>query len=227
MKRFSHKLTLFGVLLGIVTLTFSVGASAHVIVKPAEVLSAAFQTFTVRVPNEKDVATTSVKLMIPAGLKNVQPTQMNPQQPNNPTCTFCRFETAGGWQIKVDKTGSGQNAVVKSITWSGQIQPGFREDFTFAAQVPDKTGEINWKAYQTYADGTVVSWDKATGSSEGSNSGPFSITKVVSETAADVAVSKANQAAADAKNAANTALYVAIAGVAVGLVGVYFGTRKK
>lgn len=210
MKRFSHKLTLFGALLGIVTLTFSVGASAHVVVKPAEVLSAAFQTFTVSVPSEKDIATTSVKLMIPAGLKNVQPTHMG-----------------SGWQIKVDKTGSGQNAAVKSITWSGQIQPGFREDFTFAAQVPDKIGEINWKAYQTYADGTVVSWDKATGSGEGSNSGPFSITKVVSETAADVAVRQANQAAADAKNAANTALYVAIAGVAVGIIGVYFGTRKK
>lgn len=214
LKQLSQKLSVFGVLLGVATLAFSASASAHVVVKPAEVVTAGFQTFTVGVPNEKDISTTSVKLVIPAGLKYVQPTQK------------------AGWQIDVEKEGTGEDATVKSITWSGnEVKAGFRDDFTFSGQVPEKATELQWKAYQTYSDGTVVSWDKASSGddheSEDENSGPFSVTKVVTDTATDASIKKADQAAADAKSAANTALYVGIAGVVVGLAGVYFGTRKK
>lgn len=214
LKRLSQKLSVFGVLLGVATLAFSASASAHVVVKPAEAVTAGFQTFTIGVPNEKDTSTTSVKLVIPAGLKYVQSTQK------------------AGWQIDVEKDGTGEDATVKSITWSGnEVKAGFRDDFTFSGQVPEKATELQWKAYQTYSDGTVVSWDKASSGdnheSEDENSGPFSVTKVVADTATDASIKKADQAAADAKSAANTALYVGIAGVIVGLAGVYFGTRKK
>jgi len=213
LKRLNQKLSVFGVLLSIATLAFSASASAHVAVKPAEVVTAGFQTFTIGVPNEKDISTTSVKLVIPAGLKHVQATQK------------------AGWQIDVEKDGTGEDATVTSITWSGnEVKAGFRDDFTFSGQVPEKATELQWKAYQTYSDGTVVSWDKASEGGhdeEGGNSGPFSVTKVVADTATDTSIKKADQAAADAKSAANTALYVGIAGVVAGLAGVYFGTRKK
>lgn len=213
LKRLSQKLSLFAALLAVNTLVFSASASAHVVVRPAEVVTAGFQTFTVGVPNEKDVSTTSIKLVMPVGLKHVQPTQKV------------------GWQIDIEKDGAGEDATVTSITWSGnEVRTGFRDDFTFSAQVPEKATELQWKAYQTYADGSVVSWDKANDGDhheDNSNSGPFSVTKVVTDTAADASVNKADQAAADAKNAANIALYVGGAGLLVGLAGVYFGTRRK
>ena len=214
LKRLGQKLSVFGVLLGVATLAFSASASAHVVVKPAEVVTAGFQTFTIGVPNEKDISTTSVKLTIPAGLKYVQPTQKD------------------GWQIDVEKDGTGEDATVRSITWSGnEVKAGFRDDFTFSGQVPEKATELQWKAYQTYSDGTVVSWDKASSADgheeESETSGPFSVTMVVADTATDASIKKADQAAADAKSAASTALYVGISGVIVGLAGVYLATRKK
>lgn len=212
LKQVTQKLSVFGVVIGIATLAFSSSAFAHVVVKPAEVVTAGFQTFTIGVPNEKDISTTSIKLVIPDGLKYVQPTQKE------------------GWQIDVEKDGTGEDAAVKSITWSGNdVKAGFRDDFTFSGQVPEKTTELQWKAYQTYSDGTVVSWDKATQGedSETLTSGPFSVTKVVADTETDASIKKTDQVAADAKSTASTALYVGVAGIVVGLAGVYFGTRKK
>jgi len=208
------RLLVIGVFVSIVSLAVSVPASAHVVVKPAEVVTAGFQTFTIGVPNEKDIATTSIKLTIPEGLKYVQPTQKE------------------GWQIDIESEGNGLDATVKSITWSGnEVKAGFRDDFTFSGQVPEKTTDLQWKAYQTYSDGTVVSWDKASSGddheSEDENSGPFSVTKVVPQTANDASLATVDKAAADAKSAASTALYVGIAGVVVGLFGVFLGTRKR
>lgn len=212
-KKLSQKLSVLGIVIGVTVLAFSSSASAHVVVKPAEAVTAGFQTFTIGVPNEKGVATTKIKLIIPSGLKYVQPTQKS------------------GWKIDIEKEGKGEDAIVKSITWSGnKVNPGFRDDFTFSGQVPQEATELQWKAYQTYADGTLVSWDKVSQGDhddEDSNSGPLSVTKVVVNTAADTSIKNIDQAAADAKNSADTALYVAVAGVAVGFAGVYFGTRKR
>lgn len=213
LKKLAQKVSSIGALVGVTVLVFSSSASAHVVVKPAEVVTAGFQTFSIGVPNEKEIPTTSVKLVIPEGLSFVSPTQK------------------AGWEISVEKEGEGEAATVKSITWNGAVAAGFRDDFTFSGKVPSEVTELQWKAYQTYSDGTVVSWDKAeSGSghdSEDAKSGPFSVTKVVASTAADASVKSASKTAADAKSSADVALYVGIASVLVGLVGVYFGTRKK
>lgn len=200
-----------GACVGVVALALSAVASAHVVVKPAEVVTAGFQTFTIGVPNEKAIPTTEVKLAIPEGLQYVSPT------------------VKSGWSINVEKEGSGEDATVKSITWSGgEIGEGLRDDFTFSAKVPENATELQWKAYQTYADGTVVSWDQAESDNShgGGNSGPFSVTKVVTETSQDTAAKKADQAAADASHTARQALYVGIAGVVVGMIGIFFATRR-
>jgi len=199
----------------IVTLTVGLASTsfAHVVVKPAEVVTAGFQTFTVGVPNEKDIPTTSIKLVIPDGLRYVSPTQKT------------------GWQIVTEKSGDGENTSIRSITWSGnEVGVGLRDDFTFSAQVPDKVTELQWKAYQTYSDGTVVSWDRAGegGHDKGdNNSGPFSVTKIVSQTSQDQAIQKTDQAAADAKIAAERSLYVGIAALILSVVGIFLGTRRK
>lgn len=211
-KSITRKLATLAASVGLLMGLMTANAAAHVVVKPAEVPTAGFQSFVVGVPNEKDIPTVSLKLTIPQGLAYVTPNQK------------------AGWKISVDKTGSGESATVTAITWTGAIAPGFRDDFGFSAQVPDQPTELQWKAYQTYADGTVVSWDQASEGGhdeEGGNSGPFSVTKVVSESSTDASIKQAQQTATDTQTQAQRALYVGIAGVVVGLIAVFLATRKR
>jgi uncharacterized protein YcnI len=184
-------------------------AFAHVVVRPSEVVTAGYQTFSAGVPNEKDVAMTELRIVMPSGLKSVSPS------------------VKPGWTINTEKTGSGESTNITSITWTnGAIDSGLRDDFTFSAQVPEKTTSLEWKAYQTFADGSMVSWDKS-GDTESDTSGPFSVTKVVTKTESDEASEAAIQAANNAAASADSALYVAIAAIVVGIGGVYVGLRKK
>lgn len=212
MKSVINKLSIIGLCMGIVTLALGGTISAHVVVRPSEATAASFQAFTIGVPNEKDTPTTGVKLVIPNDLKHVSPTQK------------------AGWNIDIEKEGADEAAAVKSITWNGNsVGVGFRDEFTFSAQVPAQAAELQWKAYQTYSDGTVVSWDKASegsGHEKSSESGPFSVTKVVTSTEESASIQRASQAAADAKTAANRSLYIGIAGVVLGLLGIFLATRK-
>ena len=63
--------SLFGLVL--VLILCATEASAHVGVKPSEVGVGSFQTFTVGVPNERDVPTTQVRLVLPEGLEHITP----------------------------------------------------------------------------------------------------------------------------------------------------------
>jgi len=139
-----------------------VAAFAHVVVTPAQAGVAEELLFSVSVPNEEQDAVTNLKLTIPAGVTDVIPT------------------TKEGWVITTKKDGD----TVTSITWSdGMVPAGQRQDFTFSAQVPGKATDINWKAYQTYADGTLVHWDQKPAGSDDANgdAGPYSVTHVVND----------------------------------------------
>lgn len=148
-------------LLALAVLLMPAIASAHVSVKPESVTAGEVVTFNVSVPNEKEVAITNIKLDIPKGLEDVTPT------------------VKSGWTIKIDKT---------SITWSdGSIAAGFRDDFTFSAQAPARSTELNWKAYETYSDGSIARWDQSPDKEEveGSDSGPYSVTKISNDSKAN------------------------------------------
>jgi uncharacterized protein YcnI len=141
-------------------------ASAHVIVTPSQAGIGQELVFNISSPNEQQTAIASLKLDIPKGVTEVVPTEKD------------------GWTITTTSTGTGDDAEISSITWSGgQIPVGQREDFGFGAQVPAGATSLDWKAYQTYADGTVVHWDqKPAGSDDATgNAGPYSITKVVND----------------------------------------------
>jgi uncharacterized protein YcnI len=187
----------------------SLGGSvfAHIVVKPGDALTSSFQTFSMSVPNEKDSPVVDVKLLIPDSLQFVAPTVKT------------------GWTIKVEKEGAGEEAKVKSITWSaGSIPADFRDDFTFSAKTPDNAGDLQWKAFQTYQDGTTVSWDKDPSSVMGDNdaapSGPFSVTKVAADTADATPARKE-------KNDSNFALPLGITALALSIVALGVATRKK
>ncbi|MBV9159435.1 MAG: YcnI family protein [Candidatus Kaiserbacteria bacterium] len=145
-------------------------ASAHVVVKPSSVGVASFQTFTMGVPSEKPLATVALRLVMPAGLQYVSPT------------------VKPGWKITMKKDSAGN---VTEIDWTGgRIPAGERDDFTFSAKAPPTETSLSWKAYQTYADGSIVNWDNdpaakqptdASGNMDFSKVGPYSVTSVVND----------------------------------------------
>lgn len=199
----------FGVFVSIIAVALSGVAAAHVTVTPKEVPTATFQTFTVNVPTEKDIPTTSVKVAIPTGVEHVTPTQK------------------AGWNVAVEE----KNEMITAITWSGgTIDKGLRDEFTFSAQTPDTQTDLQWKAYQTYADDTVVSWDKAENNgghdSNKPNEGPLSITKVTEETETTTTTQENNDIAS-IKQDVTRALSVAIMALALSVVSIILVTRKK
>lgn len=140
---------------------FPAAAFAHVVVTPKSASLAQRLVFNVSVPNEKTIAVTNLKLSIPNGVGDVTPTSKD------------------GWKITTTKN---VDSEITSITWTGTIPTGERQDFSFSAQTPATPTELIWKAYQTYADGSVVHWDQAsTSGHESENAGPYSITKVTSD----------------------------------------------
>jgi len=206
------RITGFVTLVSVLTLGPAVLASAHVVVTPSEVATGASQLFTISAPNEREQDFTALKLDIPEGLNSVSPTVM------------------AGWNISETKTGEGETAPVTSITWSDGVVPsGQRISFEFKAKAPSTATKLNWKVYQTYADGTLISWDQAPTANEADNdnaiSGPFSITSVVAKTSDEIAAEKAMSDVKSAKNTARTSLYIAVVALLAGL-GI-FGTAVK
>ncbi len=144
---------------------------AHVTVKPAQAGIGTFQTFTVSVPVEKNIPTTALRLVIPEGMTYVTP------------------NTKTGWKITTKKSGTGDDVRVTEILWTnGSIGAGLRDEFVFSAKTPIMPGEVVWKAYQTYQDGTVVAWDAAPVATHDDmtappTANPASVTKVVDDLA--------------------------------------------
>lgn len=153
-------------------------AFAHVTVKPGDVGVGARTNFVVSVPTEGDAPTTQVRLLIPESLKSVRP------------------NVKPGWNIQLVKSGEGEDARVSEIVWSeGSIPAEQRDEFVFNAQAPANETTLQWKAYQTYANGEVVAWDQdpavveeytkknppVEGMHDENAPNPFSVTKVVND----------------------------------------------
>lgn len=179
-------------------------AWAHVVVTPAEASTASRTTFNVSVPNEKEIAVTGLRVVVPAGMESVTPT------------------VKPGWTISTTKD---DKKNVTEIKWEGgSIPTEQRDDFTFRALVPAKEGELIWKAYQTYADGTIASWDQKPAeegsghNGEKSDKGPYSVTKIIDEDVAAAVNQTTTQAANDKAMLANTSTWaLTLSLVALGL----------
>jgi len=178
--------------------------NAHVTIKPGEVAPGAYQVFTISVPNERDDSTVSVRLELPDAIPSATPT------------------TAPGWTISRETTSSGDAEVVTALTWSdGQIPIGQRAEFSFSAKTPESPTTLTWKAYQTYADGSVVAWDQTDAVDQGhtdDTAGPASLT-LVTEPVHEVS------------NATDSwsryAFYIALAGFVISLGALALALRKR
>lgn len=139
------------------TLLLTSLASAHVTVKPSASAPGAWETYTIKIPTEKDIPTLKVTLKLPSG------TELEQYQP------------ADGWKTTVEKDSSGK---ATSMTWETEgtgIEPGQFQQFNFVAKNPTAEGPIAWDAFQYYQDGTVVEWTGGEGTDT-----PHSITQISS-----------------------------------------------
>jgi uncharacterized protein YcnI len=124
-------------------LVVAAGASAHAIVSPPLAKTKALQQFTLSVPTEKEGATTTkIELTVPAGF------------------AIDSFEpSTGGWKRLAQTKGTGEDAVVQRVTWSGGAVPtGEDSVFRFNAST-DASKTYTFDVRQTYSDGTVVDWN--------------------------------------------------------------------
>jgi uncharacterized protein YcnI len=117
-------------------------AWAHAEISPPETLSKHLQLFTLAVPTEKEGAvTTKVELTPPSGFG------------------IDSFVPSPGWRRQVQQTGSGESAVVQSVTWTGGHTPADEDSvFQFLASA-SSSKSYTFKVRQTYSDGSVVDWN--------------------------------------------------------------------
>ncbi|RKP54480.1 DUF1775 domain-containing protein [Cohnella endophytica] len=195
------------VLVLLLTVAFAGIASAHVTVQPKEVPAGSYQVFTVRVPSEKDAATTQVKVAIPEG------------------ADVSRVEAKPGWTYAFEK-GAGDKVV--SITWkadSAGIGATEFAEFRMQGKVADDAKELVWKAYQTYSDGEVVEW---TGAADADK--PASVTTVTAKVAGDGhghGVSAATEEEHGDEGRDTLTLSLSIAGLAAGLLALLVVLFRK
>jgi uncharacterized protein len=140
----------------VAALAVPAAASAHVTLNPKEAAAGAYTVLDVRVPNERDNAsTTKVEMQMPPGVAAVS------------------YQAVPGWTVKVVKaklakpiqTDDGPiTEGVSTMTWTADdqdaaIAPGQFGDFPIQMQIPGKAGDVlTFKALQTYSNGEVVRW---------------------------------------------------------------------
>ena len=206
-------------------------AQAHVTLQPNTATAGAYTRLDVRVPNERDDASTNkVEVQFPDGFASAS------------------YEPTPGWDVKVTKktldkpvqTDDGEiTEGVDTITWTAKseadaIPPGAFEDFGLSVQIPGKAGDkLTFKALQTYTGGEVVRW---IGAEDSDNPAPV---VSVNDGAATAATPAPTQAAATATPAAAessddggnglaiVALIVGALGLVVGAAALITGRRAS
>jgi periplasmic copper chaperone A len=138
-------------------LALAPAAGAHVTLQPEQAAAGGFTRLDVRVPTERDDAsTTKVVLQIPPGFLSAS------------------YEPAPGWDVEltmrkldepVEQFGEQVTEEVGRITFTAAgeadaIGPGEFRDFGLSVAVPDgRPGSmLTFKAIQTYSSGEVVRW---------------------------------------------------------------------
>jgi ketosteroid isomerase-like protein len=115
-------------------------ASAHITIQPRESKPGIEQRYTVRVPTEGQVATTSVELQIPDGVTDIE------------------VPAPEGATHEVKRAGDR----VVAIVWTKEIPPKQSAQFIFVARNPGTGEQIAWNVRQHFADRSLRPWTPAT-----------------------------------------------------------------
>jgi uncharacterized protein YcnI len=125
-----------------VAVAFPALASAHARISPPVSLAGELQLYSLAVPTEKSgVTTTKIVLSVPNGFG------IDSFAPPPP-----------GWHMRQQQSGSGEDAVVTRVTWTGGRTPTGEDSlFQFLAQ-PASSKTYTFQVEQTYSDGSIVNW---------------------------------------------------------------------
>jgi uncharacterized protein YcnI len=205
MNRLSRKIMTLFAPAAATLLLFAAVASAHVSVAPAQSMTGAWETYTLKVPSEKNVATVQVDLRIPEGAE------------------FKQYEATPGWDVTIEG-----NKVSWIATGDG-IKEGQFQRFYFTAKNPSTAGEIAWDAYQHYADGSLVQW-----SGEAGAENPHSTTSIVQAAASGDSHSHDSMVMDDEETTTSSStspvvyvtLGVALLALLLALISVFRGRRS-
>ena len=126
----------------VLALIIPAAASAHARVSPAVSVSGKLQLYSLAVPTEKsNLTTTKIVMTVPSGFG---------------IDSFAPPPT--GWTQSLAQTGSGNNAVIQKVTWTGGHTPTGEDSlFQFLAQ-PSSSQTYSFQVQQTYSDGSIVDW---------------------------------------------------------------------
>ncbi|MBC6126361.1 YcnI family protein [Listeria welshimeri] len=196
------------VLLAVFVIPFQ--ASAHVSVSPNESTVKSWETYTMKVPSEKEMASKKIVLKIAKGV------------------SFESYEPVPGWTTTVDK----KNGTVTWQTEGNGIEKGQFQRFGFIAKNPSEEGDVAWNAYQYYEDGSIVEWVGAEDSET-----PHATTKILKESAQTTTgshgevVAGAEDTAGDTSNSNDntillwTAVVISVLALITGILAIL--SRKK
>jgi uncharacterized protein YcnI len=134
------RLPLFVAFALLAALVAASAAGAHARLSPPVSVANELQLYSLAIPTEKDgVTTTKIVLTVPKGF------------------SIDSFVPSPGWHRVLQQTGSGDNAVVQKVTWTGGHTPTEEDSlFQFLGQ-PGK-GTYTFDVEQTYSDGSIVDW---------------------------------------------------------------------
>jgi uncharacterized protein YcnI len=192
-----------------VLLSLLVGvASAHVVVNPENAIKGTFQEFTVRVPNEKDIPTVKVELDVPAAVD------------------ISQFNPVPGWKYDLTKDSSGKITMIIWTSTGDGIAASQFEKFTIAGLISKNATAIDWKAHQTYQNGSVVDWV-----GNDTSDTPAPVTKVnpvpdnvtVSD---DGDITYNDSTPASIAGTSNLPLYISIAAAVLGILSFVISIQK-
>jgi uncharacterized protein YcnI len=132
-----NRMAPLGLALTVASLLAARPAAAHAVVFPKTSTPGAYEKYALRVPNEKDVATTRIEIRFPSEVRVIS------------------FADVSGWKLQVitDKAGRITGAV-----WTGTLPPQRFVELPFVAVNPKSSALLTWPAFQTYADGERVEW---------------------------------------------------------------------
>jgi uncharacterized protein YcnI len=204
-------------------------AQAHVTLQPGTAVAGAYTRLDVRVPNERDDASTSkVEVQFPDGF------------------AAASYEPVPGWDVKVTKktlakpiqTDDGEiTEGVDTIAWTAKseadaIPPGAFKDFGLSVQIPGKPGDkLTFKALQTYTGGEVVRWIGAEDSDNPapvvSVTAPESASAAPATTATPTPTSAVTVGSDEDDSLAVVALIVGALGLVAGIAGVLAARRAN
>ncbi|GIF20739.1 uncharacterized protein YcnI [Actinoplanes tereljensis] len=202
---------------GGLTLALAAPASAHVTVNPNTATAGGYTKVTFRVPNEMDTAnTTKVEINLPVD-NPVASVSLKPL----PGWTAEAVRSKLATPIKAHDTEITE--AVTKITWTAQpgseIKPAQFQEFDVSLGPLPESGQLIFKALQTYSDGTIVRWidEPTTDGSEPEHPAPVLKLAAATDTAA-AAAAPAPAAAAPAEGSDSGPDAVGIAGLVAGLL---------